>query len=671
MLGEMTRASNIVADLALEKAAVRAAGTWMRRYGVDRATFERSIRRVVVDTYEYARALFVLERRRVLLHTRPTKGETLLRPMPDPEALDAWDGNHDGLEDATRVAATCPRCTNGVRGRCSRCEGTRSTPCRGCEGNGRVPGVRGMKNCPDCRGVGSKRCTNCPGAGTVCELCEGSSQLTVWLAIDREVRSEVAVGQPAMFMQPHSSVHWPQDFDAGRWPNPLREDSGLITADEAKVPAGLAPTPQSGERVVAARVQRFGRKAYTIEAETAFGLARIRVEGDGVTVNALRSDFSPFLGRLLAIGGMAVLGFLASWLLENLYDRRHPFFATYGHGPTVFWLGLLFGLGTVVCVAVGTLIPRARPRYALPPAFASTAACAIGVALVFLLSRPTPAHALAALEKGDFAEATAEADALRTWKKDLEGAGQVTDELYLRVASGTTSVSALGEIAKRSWRSSAKREQVVARLREAVKREAPAAELRRSATEIEAIAHACDGVDAELARGFHAKAAVFSAEHCASVVDAACVISNVARARALGGDRETLDKLESDTRDGVAARLKEQWRIVGTEAAPPKARFAALEAALVLSKQWTDLRGGPSSPTRADIEQMSVRLPKLIAEAKERADKARRAEEAAEAAKERATRVRCGDGSFSPSCRCGGSLRGCCSHHGGVAGCGE
>lgn len=31
--------------------------------------------------------------------------------------------------------------------------------------------------------------------------------------------------------------------------------------------------------------------------------------------------------------------------------------------------------------------------------------------------------------------------------------------------------------------------------------------------------------------------------------------------------------------------------------------------------------------------------------------------------------LRCGDGSLSPSCMCGGSHRGCCSRHGGVAGC--
>ncbi len=32
--------------------------------------------------------------------------------------------------------------------------------------------------------------------------------------------------------------------------------------------------------------------------------------------------------------------------------------------------------------------------------------------------------------------------------------------------------------------------------------------------------------------------------------------------------------------------------------------------------------------------------------------------------------LRCNDGTMSPSCSCSGSHRGCCSHHGGVAGCG-
>jgi hypothetical protein len=45
-----------------------------------------------------------------------------------------------------------------------------------------------------------------------------------------------------------------------------------------------------------------------------------------------------------------------------------------------------------------------------------------------------------------------------------------------------------------------------------------------------------------------------------------------------------------------------------------------------------------------------------------------RRQEAAERRRDYAPLL-CGDGSLSPSCTCGGSHRGCCSWHGGVAGC--
>jgi hypothetical protein len=57
-------------------------------------------------------------------------------------------------------------------------------------------------------------------------------------------------------------------------------------------------------------------------------------------------------------------------------------------------------------------------------------------------------------------------------------------------------------------------------------------------------------------------------------------------------------------------------------------------------------------------------------EAKRKREEAmQKAREAAEAAREASRRVRCCDGSLSPSCLCNGSHRGCCSHHGGICGC--
>ena len=73
-------------------------------------------------------------------------------------------------------------------------------------------------------------------------------------------------------------------------------------------------------------------------------------------------------------------------------------------------------------------------------------------------------------------------------------------------------------------------------------------------------------------------------------------------------------------------------------------------------------------------QQCSTRCAPLAIAARKKAavrTAAARAAAAAAAPKEtEATGLRCNDGTMSPSCSCEGSHRGCCSHHGGVAGCG-
>jgi hypothetical protein len=57
-------------------------------------------------------------------------------------------------------------------------------------------------------------------------------------------------------------------------------------------------------------------------------------------------------------------------------------------------------------------------------------------------------------------------------------------------------------------------------------------------------------------------------------------------------------------------------------------------------------------------------------ERQERLDREREERNSAAELKKWATApLLCNDGALSPSCVCGGSHRGCCSHHGGVAGC--
>jgi len=82
--------------------------------------------------------------------------------------------------------------------------------------------------------------------------------------------------------------------------------------------------------------------------------------------------------------------------------------------------------------------------------------------------------------------------------------------------------------------------------------------------------------------------------------------------------------------------------------------------------------------------QQSIEAEERKRQAQEKAlaaeERKRQAREAAQEARERSSsdsshssggeRLQCCDGTLSPSCMCAGSHRGCCSHHGGVCGCG-
>jgi hypothetical protein len=131
-------------------------------------------------------------------------------------------------------------------------------------------------------------------------------------------------------------------------------------------------------------------------------------------------------------------------------------------------------------------------------------------------------------------------------------------------------------------------------------------------------------------------------------------------------------------------------------AAALEARVAAQETALAAWFDYHAVVPGPDTPRlvalRARHEKDAARLSRqqeagrarAAAEEKRRLATEERAARRREAEEERAARrreaeerreawssrgLRCCDGTLSPSCSCGGSHQGCCSHHRGVCGC--
>ncbi|EDM79907.1 hypothetical protein PPSIR1_22736 [Plesiocystis pacifica SIR-1] len=104
----------------------------------------------------------------------------------------------------------------------------------------------------------------------------------------------------------------------------------------------------------------------------------------------------------------------------------------------------------------------------------------------------------------------------------------------------------------------------------------------------------------------------------------------------------------------VSAATVDERAVLAVQLQPPPDKAEANEAAL------------------ASAAQLAAAAQKTIARARRKRDEAQAKAEARYESRVRSwenTRLQCADGTRSPSCTCGYDQRGCCSHHGGVAGC--
>ena len=125
-----------------------------------------------------------------------------------------------------------------------------------------------------------------------------------------------------------------------------------------------------------------------------------------------------------------------------------------------------------------------------------------------------------------------------------------------------------------------------------------------------------------------------------------------------------------------------QWAIIGSTAQ----LAARAQACRAIQSSVVELGNGLSDYASVSAAQIQTACAKVDAEEQRRVRLAEvaaaalqlRAAQTARAAEAKAAReaqawstapLSCNDGSLSPSCVCGGLHRGCCSHHGGVAGC--
>jgi hypothetical protein len=280
----------------------------------------------------------------------------------------------------------------------------------------------------------------------------------------------------------------------------------------------------------------------------------------------------------------------------------------------------------------------------------------LAVGLLFGLDRPSIVRAEAALRQGDLERASIEAEALHATQRQTEASARVLDVVHSQQLASADTLEKHIELASASWSSAELRTQAWASVQRDCERLIESAILTRDAKRLADIQQLVQPYLPEIARRAAQQAAIVRAEACLQSQDVGCALREEQEARGKGATSDALGPLRERARATLQSQLAVDVQ-TSRRSRDPAERHTSLVHALKVAEQLAALTGEEPSPSR---EQLSI----LIKKASSRLER-----EAAREERRRAVQpLMCCDGTRSPSCRCGGSARGCCSHHGGVCG---
>lgn len=495
----------------------------------------------------------------------------------------------------------------------------------------------------------------------------------------------------------HRRVGLPEDFDAGRdaWINTLVSDTG----DEAPgmaLPEGLEPElhPRS-DRVISTRIQRFSSVVYRFSYEASRLKGYVEVAGSPPSVSA-SSNWKPLRIRKTLTAVTAAIFGITGLGLAGAYSQRHAWYSDFGHEGLVAILCSLLALSLAIVVA-GLLLPRrfwSHARVWTPLALAGVAAISVGIA--WKVPGPSAAAARKALADKDFRRAEIEAKALRELNIDEMTGAEILDDLHIERVTSARTFDELASVVAEPWNFRGARQRALDLLRTSAERERGNLYGLKDIEGIVALSKSVGDFDPLLRDNLAAHAMLLRADQCVQTKDCSCTANGLKAAAAIEALAREVTRIHDRAIPAFAIALKE---LVHT-AAPAPGRDAyqrqkEFRQALQLAKCYEDLAGVPSNPSLsvletqlalvdrevnaadkkaaalAAAEEAKRKRAEIIEEAKQKQLKA--AASAKAAAEERVERAAnrnliCRDGSIS-GCACAGSHRGCCSHHGGVAGC--
>jgi hypothetical protein len=687
-------------EAAAKASARRAFEAWV---GTQPSGPRRSIdlvRSVDVRTRYVGRVTTELEGRRVVECCEPAASREPLRsPVHARQAIDAWNPPPD-LARTSRYVAMCWSCHGSGRVECARCGGSARRPCTSCDGSGKyygqtANGAHRMLNCKTCRGKGHITCADCTKGKIECAMCRQAKRLACWLEIRSDLRQELqlvpddpgmrafAWGQPGVCATPDQLAGDARIVDVVAKLRPLTP-ADLPASVPAEWRLEHGPSMQArvepGERV---RSQTFtflavpsASVAYSVLGEEHV----VVLEGSRMLAPPVGEPFvrrARVLGRIkLALAALPVAAAV-------LYAARGEYF-TSGRAAGLV-AGVVVAAVAAAVLAYGVLWNATLGRRARTWAAATIAPAALAVVMA-AIAEPRMARAHDLIAAGELDDAAAEMRALDRPPGDAAWA-----DLHLRRSlAAATCLDATARLHDIDT-GLPQRAPAQTHADDLALSEAQAA-IRVRDAEVASTALGCGSAALRTtvaARAILAQIAGLQTRRCIEIKDWACALDRSASAgdpAALRSDILAVIRVDADAHAAAAARdqrleqrVEEEqaalglWQtyLLAQEAATPprpvvelRAALARDQSALATQQRIAQARAEAEARRAAAAAERERKQAELAAERERRRQAAEE-----ERANRSSGRLLCNDGTLSPTCTCGGAHRGCCSWHGGVAGC--
>ena len=565
--------------------------------------------------------------------------------LASPVAFDPWAPDIQGQLKATEGIVKCFDCAAVGKRTCHECSGTITIECDNCGGSGSAISDRTGKiiKCRSCKGDGRKSCP-CRDGIITCPTCNGKTAVTAWLALEESRREENRVdGHATLVGAPEEALRGMNVSTSIQWrggpldaPSEVRE----ILSNPALAFAA-DPRRERGETV---SVQRLESERVAVDYALANTPGAVKIEAWSGVVRPTPTSEEPFraVRRRLRWAWLGAL--VAGYVLCGWFAGRHWYFQDH---PTFGILMLApFALAAALTLPVLNL---SRPNKGLVGILASAiplVAICVGQGVLIANADPSLVEARTHRAADNSGRALREARAVWELRGD-PAAAKLHDDVQLESLEAVTEPAKLWPLLEDTYfiTPDAKNAATLIGLNLASNRRPNAGAWRSSG------------------KSGHAGGSARS-------VPGPSIPSRACSQRTPPGSHCRLehDSVEEPISERLAAcrAIEAPRKALGStfqERGGPAEKQIDSACALLEKEEVARQRKELARQERDAAAALTAQL------AAERAQRASARREAAALESRTYAPLLCRDGTLSPSCVCGGSRRGCCSHHGGVAAC--